>query len=258
MLSPTLLISTAALYWSLRHLLQCFLQIPAVRLRLSEADVADVSTKVLSGLHASLASGAGLYIMWETMDDCIFSRSAAIAPFTYVGVSYMSCDVLAMYLTYCKTRRLSFTNTQSVSLFLKSRPLLVFHHLFLIFGYPLLVYDGLRKGMGDFLIGTLFLRELSSPLLSAAKIMRKIKMEGSVLYQVNGVALVLLFFLVRIASTPLTLLFYSSQHHDWSLVQALSAMRPICHLMLSAELTLQLYWFSQILSTASRRKTKPS
>ena len=86
----------------------------------------------------------------------------------------------------------------------------------------------------------------------------QIKMEGSVLYQVNGVALVLLFFLVRIASTPLTLLFYSSQHHDWSLVQALSAMRPICHLMLSAELTLQLYWFSQILSTASRRKTKPS
>jgi hypothetical protein len=130
---------------------------------------------------------------------------------------------------------------QSVSLFLKSRPLLVFHHLVLIFGYPLLVYDGLRKGMGDFLIGTLFLRELSSPLLSAAKIMRKIKMEGSVLYQVNGAALVLLFFLVRIASTPLTLLLYSSQHHDWSLVRALSAMRPICHLMLSAELTLQLY-----------------
>ena len=28
--------------------------------------------------------------------------------------------------------------------------------------------------MGDFLIGTLFLRELSSPFLAAAKIMRKV------------------------------------------------------------------------------------
>ena len=28
--------------------------------------------------------------------------------------------------------------------------------------------------MGDFLIGTLFIRELSSPFLSAAKIMRKV------------------------------------------------------------------------------------
>lgn len=86
-------------------------------------------------------------------------------------------------------------------------------------------------------------------------------MEGSVLYWVNGAALVVVFFLVRVASTPLTLLLYSAQHHHWSPVQALYSMRFICHFMLSAELTLQLYWFLQILSTAftsSIRKPKPS
>ena len=30
--------------------------------------------RLLSAVHASLASGAGLYIMWETMDDCLYSR----------------------------------------------------------------------------------------------------------------------------------------------------------------------------------------
>ena len=84
-------------------------------------------------------------------------------------------------------------------------------------------------------------------------------MEGSVLYQVNGAALVVVFFIVRVASTPLTLLLYAAQHHSWNLREALSEMRLICHVMLSTELTLQLYWFFQILSTARRRrKTKPS
>ena len=86
-------------------------------------------------------------------------------------------------------------------------------------------------------------------------------MEGSVVYQLNGAALVLVFFLVRVANTPLTLLLYSAQHHGWSLWQALSAMRAICHLLLTAELVLQTFWFSQILSTAlasSKRKLKPS
>ena len=82
--------------------------------------------------------------------------------------------------------------------------------------------------------------------------------EDSAVYQVIGAALVLVFFLVRVANTPLTLLLYAAQHHHWSLYRALSAMRLICHSMLVAELTLQLHWFSQILSVASRVHLKPS
>lgn len=74
----------------------------------------------------------------------------------------------------------------------------------------------------------------------------------------NGAALVCVFFLVRVANTPLTVLYYSAQHHNWNLYQALSAMTTTCHTMLVAELTLQLYWFSQILATGFSRKLKPS
>ena len=82
-------------------------------------------------------------------------------------------------------------------------------------------------------------------------------MTGSVLYRVNGAALVAVFFLVRVTNTPLTLLLYSAQHHRWKVLQALLAMRPVCHLLLLAELLLQLYWFSLVLSTAlTSHKTK--
>jgi hypothetical protein len=187
--------------------------------------------------------------MWETADDCLYSRSEAIAPYTYIGVSYMTCDMLAMYHTYCQSRNLASVSGHNFLLFARSKPLLVAHHMVLVLGYPLLVYDGLRKGMGDFLIGTLFVREMSSPLVSTAKIMRRISIEGSALYYVNGAALVCVFFLVRVANTPLTLLLYSAQHHHWNVYHALRAMSFICHTTLAAELALQTYWFTQILTT---------
>ena len=72
------------------------------------------------------------------------------------------------------------------------------------------------------------------------------------MYRANGPVLICVFFLVRVANTPLTLLFYSAQHHQWDLYKALSAMRPICHILLTAELSLQLYWFSMIVRTVFR------
>lgn len=134
--------------------------------------------------------------------------------------------------------------------------------------------------MGDFLVGTLFVREMSSPLLAAAKVMRQVctpctcpydgdldclfslppsfflpqlRLEDTSLYRLNGGVFVVVFFLVRITNTPLTLLFFAAQHHNWSLLNALSSMRLICHMFLAAELTLQLYWFTQILRAALKR-----
>lgn len=73
------------------------------------------------------------------MPDYIHQRSAAIAPYTYIGVSYMICDMLAMYHTYCQSRSLTFISGRNFSLFARGKPLLVAHHLVLVLGYPLLV-----------------------------------------------------------------------------------------------------------------------
>lgn len=63
----------------------------------------------------------------------------------------MTCDVLAMYLTHCKTRRLSLSTRHSFLTFVSSKPLLVLHHLVLIFCYPLLVVSHLIFSTDAFL-----------------------------------------------------------------------------------------------------------
>jgi hypothetical protein len=67
------------------------------------------------------------------------ARSEAIAPYTYIGVSYMTCDMLAMYHTYCQSRNLASVSGHNFLLFARSKPLLVAHHMVLVLGYPLLV-----------------------------------------------------------------------------------------------------------------------
>lgn len=66
-------------------------------------------------------------------------RSLAVVPFTYIGVAYMTSDLLATYLCYCTTRSLPFSSRQSVLIFLRRKVLLVVHHSVLILGYPLFV-----------------------------------------------------------------------------------------------------------------------
>ena len=84
------------------------------------------------------------------------------------------------------------------------------------------------------------------------------KLQGLLLYMVNGAVLICIFFLVRVANTPLTFLYYSAQHHNWDMYSALSAMRLVCHLFPAAELALQSFWFYKILAVACRTKLKQS
>lgn len=107
----------------------------------------------------------------------------------------MTSDLLATYLCYCTTRSLACSSRHSLLIFLRRKALLVAHHSVLILGYPLFVvstliccvlvgdgtlfplqcqYDGLRKGLGDFLIGTMLVRETSSPFVAAAKVMKRV------------------------------------------------------------------------------------
>jgi len=235
---------------------------------------------------------------------CHHCRSQTIVPFAYTAFSYLLCDLLSMYHAFCLGKGLPMGSGGSLLRFVRSKLFMVVHHLVLVVvGYPLAVvglcarvscllstgspsacsapqHDWMRKGMGDFLVGTLFVRELSSPLVAAAKVMRRVcapfachvmaalsrsspspllpllpqlRLEDTSLYQLNGGVLVVVFFLARIANTPLTLLFYAAQHHNWSLLNAFSSMRLICHAFLAAELALQLYWFIQILRAALKR-----
>ena len=69
-------------------------------------------------------------------------------------------------------------------------------------------------------------------------------------YIVNGALLVVTFLLVRVMFVPLSITFYAGQYHQWDVVQALGAMRWVCHLANSLQFFFQLYWFVQLLRLA--------
>ena len=79
-------------------------------------------------------------------------RSQIIVPFTYVGISYVMCDLCAMHHAYCQSRGLAASRGQSVLRFVRSKPLLVLHHMVLLLCYPILVVGVARDILSDVLL----------------------------------------------------------------------------------------------------------
>ncbi len=52
-----------------------------------------------------------------------------------------------------------------------------------------------------------------------------------------------LFFMVRIANTPLVILYYAYQHFNGHLLSALMTLRPICVIVIVLEMGLEIFWF---------------
>ena len=77
------------------------------------------------------------------------------------------------------------------------------------------------------------------------------KLDSSLLYRLIGLALLLTFFLARVANLPLVTLLYAAQYHDWSLSAALTSMTPVCHFFNSVQLLLQTFWFLSLLRIAA-------
>lgn len=67
---------------------------------------------------------------------------------------------------------------------------------------------------------------------------------------VNGALTILTFFIFRVMNTPLTVLLYAAQNHDWDVLAAMWTMRPVCHVTLALEFVLQVYWFSGLIRIA--------
>ena len=82
-------------------------------------------------------------------------------------------------------------------------------------------------------------------------------MHRTVFYKVNGVFLLVTFFIVRLLNTPLSFLAYAAQYHSWDVVAAVKAMKPICHTCLILEYALQVYWYSAIVKLAHSVVKRP-
>ncbi|XP_058632545.1 ceramide synthase isoform X2 [Onychostoma macrolepis] len=199
--------------------------LPSIFKQWTDADVVLVSERLVSSIHAVMATTAGIIVVSSCKGNVIMDRHWLATYFViWYGVPYMSYDIFAMYLSHYYRFRVKGHKDY------KSHSLRTVNSFFF------------RKDQGDYFIGCLFLTELSTPFVSLGKILIQLGMQDCWLHKVNGGMVLLSFFMCRIALFPYMYWAYGS-HYGIPLYGV-----PF-HLPLSANLgnlcilSPQVYWF---------------
>ncbi|XP_038129366.1 TLC domain-containing protein 3A-like isoform X1 [Cyprinodon tularosa] len=227
----------------------------------SDADVTAVSERLLSAVHASLATAAGVTVV-SSCRDVMTDSHWLVNSFVLFGAPYMLFDIYAMYLNHRHTQEGSQTPSRrslhAFRAFLLRDWMLVLHHLVLVFIFlPITLF--FRRGLGDFFIGCLFLTELSTPFISVGKILIQLHLDDTKLYRINGLVALLTFFTCRILLFPFMYWMYG-RHASVPLHRVAFHLPLHCNLGNLLLLAPQVYWFGLLLRKAQRlyRRTRKS
>uniref|UniRef100_A0A3Q3JM80 TLC domain-containing protein n=1 Tax=Monopterus albus TaxID=43700 RepID=A0A3Q3JM80_MONAL len=174
------------LFFAFRRILPCVFK------HWSDADVVLVSERLVSTIHAIMATTSGVIVVSSCQSNVIDSRHWLVTSFViWYGVPYMTYDLFAMYLShYHRFRVEGYEDYQRHSLrtinsFIRREFLLVLHHIALLTTLlPVTLF--FRKDQGDFFIGCLFLTELSTPFVSLGKILIQLGFQNCWLHKANG------------------------------------------------------------------------
>ncbi|KAL4608604.1 protein FAM57A-like [Arapaima gigas] len=221
--------------------------LPSIFTHWTQADVVLVSERLVSTIHAIMATIAGLIVV-SSCNSVITDRHWLVTYFVvWFGVPYMTYDIYAMYLSHYYRFRVKGHEEykehsfQTVSAFVRHEFLLVLHHIALLtILLPITLF--LRKGLGDYFIGCLFLTELSTPFVSLGKILIQLGLQNCWVHKVNGVVVLLTFFVCRIMLFPYMYWAYG-QHYGipiYSVPFHMPFSLNLCSLCILAP---QVYWF---------------
>ncbi|XP_076023978.1 TLC domain-containing protein 3A-like [Genypterus blacodes] len=219
----------------------------------NEADVVCVSERLVSAIHASMATGAGVVVVTSCKDVMTGSHWLANG-FVWFGAPYMANDIYAMYLSHYTAQKVKGHNQghslQTVKAFLIKDWMLFLHHsaLLLIF-MPITLF--FRGGLGDFFVGCLFITELSSIFLSIGKILFQLGLHDTRLQRINGIILLVSFFTCRILVFPFMYLKYGRQY-GLPLYMVPFHLPLQCNVGNLVILAPQVYWFMLLLRKAQQ------
>jgi len=224
--------------------------------RWSDADVVCVSERLVSAIHASLATAAGLVII-SSCKDVMTDRHWLVDGFVLFGAPYMAYDIFAMYLSHYHFQKAKGNydsvcshSLHTVKKFVRKEWLLILHHLVLLLIFvPAVLF--FRGGVGDFFCGCIFSLEFSTPFISFGKIFIQLGLQDGLLHVINGVIVLLSFFICRILIFPYMYWMYGLKY-DIPLHKAPFNVPVLCNLGCLTLLAPQLYWFSLLCRKAYR------
>ncbi|XP_041652703.1 TLC domain-containing protein 3A-like [Cheilinus undulatus] len=222
----------------------------------SDADVVFVSERLVSAIHASLATAAGVTVV-SSCRDVMTDNHWLTNRFALFGTPYMVNDIYAMYLSHYYIQRVrglsglySRHSIHTVKAFLLKDVMLVLHHLALVLVFmPITLF--FRRGLGDFFIGCFFITEFSTPFVSIGKILIQLGLDKTRLHKINGIIVLLSFFLCRVLIFPFMYWMYGRQF-GIPLHKVAFHLPLHCNLGNLVILAPQIHWFILLLKKAKR------
>nr|XP_028563763.1 protein FAM57A isoform X1 [Podarcis muralis] len=218
-----------------------------------------LSGRLVSSVQAMMATLSGIIVIFSC-EDVVHDRHWIAREYMWVVVSYMAYDIYVMYLCHwhkCEEKGEAHPkySLASVNSFLQRERLMVTHHLFiLIVLTPVATH--FRGELGDFFVGCIYTAELSTPFVSLGKILLQLKMQDSALHKVNGVLVLVTFFLCRIVLFPFMYWAYGRQA-GLPIYKVPFHIPLHCNVANALLIAPQLYWFALICRKALRLYRAP-
>uniref|UniRef100_A0A1B0DA96 Uncharacterized protein n=1 Tax=Phlebotomus papatasi TaxID=29031 RepID=A0A1B0DA96_PHLPP len=132
--------------------------------------------------------------------------------------------------------------------YISRQPLMVGHHIFIgSFGLCVIAY--LRGGLGDCIFSFIFMMEASTPFVSLRSILSTLGMKSSNWYMMNGILMLVTFFIFRILMLPFVFYWYSLTV-NLPFIRAIASLPRGCKISICILFLPQIYWFYLIVRGA--------
>ncbi|KAK8751153.1 hypothetical protein OTU49_013245 [Cherax quadricarinatus] len=208
-----------------------------------------ITESCVSGVQGVACASVGVATVIACRRDVMGEKFAPAVYYAFIGMAYFVYDLWAMYRSHiAKLSEPEYTVAGVVS-YVKKHLLMIVHHLtIVIVFFPTMVY---YSPMGHFFLGSFFCTELSTPFVNARVILSRFGYKNSKVYVVNGVLMMIVFLICRIALFPVMYIAYLSQQTTASShIDALLSIPLTCHLSCLLVLLPQIYWFGLMVKGA--------
>lgn len=212
------------------------------RVEIADSTVAEIANWVVSGSLGFVTSLASVVIMWQAWHDPN-GDSWLLVPFVQVAVWYFLYDIYFMYDVVDRKYKCQ-SLMGKLKMFYKKRLAFIIHHIVVLATlYKMSMDRSYRSGLDDFYVGAFMAREFTNPFTAIASTLKLLNRKDSPLYVASGLILIVLFFFMRILSTPFLIIMCAVQYHSWNVLATLYRFGFYFGLVLLTEFAMQVYWF---------------